>query len=398
MAATATSYGPPADASVLNIAWRRWRNRLVGDTGFQRWVARIPLVRMIARRQAASLFELCAGFIHSQVLYATVKLGLLEALRDGPKSLLELQRYCALPLAQLRLLVAASDALGLTQRSRGEGSSADGTEACGLGLLGAALLGNAAVLRMIEHQPLLYADLGDPILRLQGTAPAGALEHFWAYARNSSGGQLEERAVSAYSTLMAATNSLVSEDLLAAYPFARHRCLLDVGGGEGEFLRVLGRRVPSLNLMLFDLPAVVERARVRLGSADIASRTQLFGGDFATTALPTGADVISLIRVLHDHDEDTVLALLQAVRRALPPGGSIVIAEPMRGVAGSVPAAETYLGFYLLAMGQGRMRSTDELAKLLRAAGFTHPRQHRTARPWQCAVLSATAGISVNNT
>ncbi len=35
---------------------------------------------------------------------------------------------------------------------------------------------------------------------------------------------------------MAASQPLVADEILDAYPFARHRCLLDVGGGDGSFL------------------------------------------------------------------------------------------------------------------------------------------------------------------
>jgi demethylspheroidene O-methyltransferase len=353
----------------------------VSDARFQRFVARTPLLRGIARRQAAALFELCAGFVNAQVLYASVRLGLLEALRAGALSLADLQRRCALSEAPLRLLLAATDELKLTEPRGGE--------CCGLGMLGAALLGNAAVLRMIEHQPLMYEDLREPIALLQGTAAPGELARYWAYAGNALPQQLDEAAIGSYTSLMSATQSLVAEDLLDAYLFRQHHCVLDVGGGEGTFLRALGLRLPKLKLMLFDLPAVAERARSRLGAAGLGSRAQVYGGDFTSTALPLGADVVTLVRVLHDHEDASVRALLQSVRRALPCGGRVVIAEPMRGLRRSVPAAERYLDFYLLAMGQGRVRSAAELIEFLRAAGFVGARQHATAQPWQCAVVSA---------
>jgi demethylspheroidene O-methyltransferase len=190
---------------------------------------------------------------------------------------------------------------------------------------------------------------------------------------------------------MSATQSLVAGDLMDAYAFRKHSCLLDVGGGDGMFLCSLAPRVPGLRLMLFDLPAVAERGRARLAAAGLGERTEVHGGDFTAVDLPGGADVVSLLRVLHDHDDAAALALLRAVRRALPLGGRVVIAEPMRAVPGSLPAAETYLGFYLLAMGQGRVRSMDEIKALLAGAGFAGAHVHRTERPWQCAVLSAQA-------
>ncbi|MGA2023446.1 MAG: methyltransferase [Steroidobacteraceae bacterium] len=383
MNSIATPCGSAADARRWGAGWHGWRNWLVSEARFRRFIARTPLLRGIARRQAAALFDLCAGFVNAQVLHASVRLGLLESLRAGALRRDDLQRRCGLEEAPLRLLLGATDALKLTETR--------GAECWGLGMLGAALLGNAAVLRMIEHQPLMYDDLRDPIALLQGRAAPGELARYWAYARKALPQHLDEAAVDSYTNLMSATQSLVAEDLLDAYPFRQHHCVLDVGGGDGTFLGALGLRWPRLKLMLFDLPALVERARSRLGAAGLASRAQVYGGDFTSTALPLGADVISLVRVLHDHEDARVRKLLQSVRRALPNGGRVVIAEPMRGVPRSLPVAERYLGFYLLAMGQGRMRSADELIGFLGAAGFVDARQHATRQPWQCAVVSAQA-------
>jgi demethylspheroidene O-methyltransferase len=360
-----------------------WRNQLLAAPEFQRWATRTPLMRTLSRPHARALFELCSGFVHSQVLQVSVTVGLLEALSAGPLSAAELQARCHLPAAALRLLLGASDALCLTQprpRSR-----------WGLGILGAALLGNPAVQQMVRHQPLFYGDLADLTGLLRGARAPGALEQFWAYARRDSPDALDATAVAAYSDLMSATHALVVEDLRGAYDFSRHRCLLDVGGGEGALLASFAPRYPDLRLMLLDLPAVAARARVHLTNAGLGDRVQVVGGDF-NGPLPTGADVITLVRIVHDHDDAAALRLLSRVYEALPRGGRIVIAELMRGVRGAIPAAETYLGFYLLAMGQGRVRTRAELGGLLQWAGFTRTRTHRTPRPWQCAVLSARKG------
>jgi demethylspheroidene O-methyltransferase len=143
--------------------------------------------------------------------------------------------------------------------------------------------------------------------------------------------------------------------------------------------------------MLFDLPAVASRARARLDAAGLQDRAQTFGGDFGLGALPLGADLITLVRVLHDHDDAFALELLRAVRQALPAGGSLLLAEPMTGVRGALAGTEAYFAFYLLAMGQGRARSAADIAQMLRATGFAQPQLRGNARPWQCAVMSATA-------
>ena len=119
------------------------------------------------------------------------------------------------------------------------------------------------------------------------------------------------------------------------------------------------------------------------------------GGDFGCDPLPTGADIVSLVRVIHDHDDPVALAILQAARRALPPGGTLLLAEPMSGTAGAEPIGDAYFGFYLLAMGRGRARTPAELRAMLAQAGFTPVRAVPTHTPLLVSVLVATAG-SVN--
>ena len=82
--------------------------------------------------------------------------------------------------------------------------------------------------------------------------------------------------------------------------------------------------------------------------------------------------------------------MLRAARTALGDDGVLLIAEPMADVRVAGPLIDAYFQLYLLAMGSGRPRTTDELAALLAEAGFGAPRQHRTAVPLITSMLSAT--------
>jgi demethylspheroidene O-methyltransferase len=133
--------------------------------------------------------------------------------------------------------------------------------------------------------------------------------------------------------------------------------------------------------MLFDLPAVAEEARARFAAAGLLARAEVFGGDFTQDALPRGADLVTLVRVLHDHDDAVALGLLRRIRAALPPGGRLLLAEPMAGTSGAEPMGEAYFGFYLLAMGRGRPRTPAEIQGMIAAAGFSASRLLRTPTP-----------------
>lgn len=361
--------------------WHRLRARLVGSARFRAWAATFPLTRPIARRRAREVFDLCAGFVYSQVLYACVKLDLFAMLAERAQTLPVLARRLKMSEEAAARLLAAAASLRLAAR--------DGDGRYSLGELGAAIAGNAAVLAMVAHHDLLYTDLRDPVALLRGRTDATLLARYWAYAGHERPSGLAPEQVAAYSALMAASQSLVADEVLAAYDFGRHRRLLDVGGGDGAFLAAVGARVPTLELCLFDLPPVAERARERLAGAGYADRVTCLGGDFHRDPLPRGADVASLVRVLHDHDDTEALALLGAVRRALPAGAVLLVAEPMAGVRDAEPMGAAYFGFYLWAMGRGRPRSYGENASLLHAAGFAAITPIPTRMPLQTGLVAA---------
>jgi demethylspheroidene O-methyltransferase len=355
---------------------------VLSDPGFQRWATSFPLTRFIARRRARALFDLSAGFVYSQVLASCVQLDLFAHLQRGPQTPAQLAPRLGLDLDATERLLRAATALRLVQaRSGGR---------VGLGVLGAALQGNDGVAALIAHHGLLYADLADPVKLLRGRGGATRLGGYWGYANQAAPDQLGESEVAPYSALMAASNAMIADQVLNAYDVGRQRVLLDVGGGEGAFLQAAAVRAPDLQLTLFDLPPVAARARARLEAAGLSHRATLHGGDFFADPLPRGADLISLVRVVHDHDDDAVMVLLRAARAALPPGGTLLLAEPMSGGA-AAPIADAYFGFYLLAMGSGRARSPAMLSSMLLQAGFNRPRLLRTAAPMLTRLMVARA-------
>lgn len=353
------------------------RNRVIASPRFQRFAARCVLTRPIARRRARELFDLVAGFTYSQILAACVTTGLLDLLAEAPLDTASIAARIGLPSAGAERLLRAAAALRLVQPLG---------DAWTLGSAGAALRGNRGIAEMIAHHPLLYADLADPVALLRRGGGGGALAGLWGYAESPGRGD----AVAAYSALMAASQPMIAAQTIDAYKFRKHRRLLDVGGGEGAFLAAVGAAAPALQLALFDLPAVRQRARARLDQAGLGGRTTLFGGDFLTDPLPQGYDIITLIRVLHDHDDAPALALLRAVHAALPPGGTLLVAEPMARTPGAEPAGDAYFGFYLLAMGSGRPRSPDEIRAMLRTAGFSRSRIAATAVPLTARIIVAS--------
>ena len=357
------------------------RDRLLSSSDFQRRSLRLPLVRWIARRRMRELFDLCSGFVYSQVLMACIRLDLFSLLAQSPRTADELSTMLEIERNRLDTLLEAASSLRLLE-GRGDGQF-------GLGTLGAALLGNPSVGLMIEHHRALYADLGDPVALLRGEKQTTELGQFWAYSKSAEAKGPEDEDTAAYSELMAASQVMIADQVLSAYSLRAHHQHLDVGGGAGAFALAAMQQNEQLESCVFDLPSVADTASRNLASHGLASRASVIGGDFLADPLPQGADLVSLIRILHDHDDDSIKSILRACRRAIAPDGVLLIAEPMLGTRGAEPVSAAYFGFYLMAMGQGRPRSIETLSEQLKKAGFCQIRLHRTSAPLLTRVLTA---------
>ena len=360
--------------------WVAWRNRRLADPRFQRLAADFPLTRGIARRRALGLFDVVSGFVYSQTLAACLRLDLPAALANGPRTAGDLALSWEMPTESARRLLGAAAALDLAEPA--------GPDRWALGAQGAVLGGDPGLRAMILHHRTLYDDLADPVAMLR-RGGGGALAAFWPYAAGGGPAETSPEAARAYSALMAATQPTLASDVLDAYPVDRHRRLLDVGGGEGAFLQAVAARAPRLGLMLVDLPPVVAVARARFDGLGLGDRLETTGADFLSAPLPSGADLITLVRVLHDQDDAGAARLLRAARQALPADGALLIAEPMSDAPRADRVADVYFAFYLLAMGRGRARTPAQITSLLRDAGFGRVRALRTRSPHLLRVLLA---------
>ncbi len=354
-------------------AWIRRRNGWLSNPGFHRFAWAFPPFRLISRNRAQSLFGLVTGFTFSQLIAAGVEIGLFRALHVGPLTATDVGRLSDLsPQAATDLLEGLSS-IGMVERLGG------GRYA--LGVHGAAFVADPGLDAMVRHNQLFYADLADPLALLRARG-GGRVAAYWPYAQGRP-----EGAVDAYSELMAASQPAVAEAVLSAFDFAGVSVLMDVGGGEGAFVEAVHKAHPGLGLMLFDLPQVAERARARVGAF-----ARVHGGEAPVDPLPEGADCISLVRVVHDHDDETILALFARIHAALPVGGRILIAEPMAGPNGAGPLGDVYFRLYMRAMGKGRPRTPAELMAMLKSCGFNDLRQVETRNPFAAQLVTGGRG------
>ncbi len=349
----------------LRSSFLKFRNRLLADPKFLAFAQRFPLTRPVARAKSRALFDLLAGFSYSQVLYACVCLNVLQYVGQAGILPDELASKIGLTPTNTDILVRAAVALDILAWDKAR---------IILGPHGAALLAQPWIMRFVEHHAHFYRDLENPVDMLRGQSRPDGLSSYWTYDQSPSNKK-------AYSELMAASQQAVSQQILGAFKCSRYQNILDIGGGTGAFLQSIGQINPRAKLHLFDLPEVIALAPAM---ANLTSS----GGDFLVDTFPPGMDLITLVRVVHDHDDKVIVDLLRRIRLVCSPSTTLLIAEPFAGNRANAKVTDAYFNFYFAAMGQGRTRSPTEIAALAALAGFAKPKIWRTDMPLISGVMT----------
>jgi demethylspheroidene O-methyltransferase len=369
-----------------------FRDKLLSKPGMYRFALSNPLTRWFTQHRTRQVFDVMAGFVHSQVLLACVRLKLFEKVMKEPKTLQELSQLTHVPEAGLQRLIQSALALNLLEQRS--------AYRYGLGPLGSVIAMDEGIKAMIEHNNLLYHDMVDPVAILQDSW-SGQLNDYWPYAQEQSADAAHRvehasDAYAKYSELMAASQTFVIEEILSSYLFHEHHGVLDVGAGKGRFACALAKKYPSLDVSIFDLPHVTQVSRQLIEQKGLSSRIKVHAGDFTNDVLPEGADLATLVRIAHDHNDDVLLGLLKSIFASLPAGGTLLLAEPMAIEPGEKPHGDAYFHFYLLAMGSGRLRTPSELMHLMKLAGFTHLETVPNAMPVHTRILLGRKSLSVS--
>ena len=164
--------------------------------------------------------------------------------------------------------------------------------------------------------------------------------------------------------------------VLAAYDFRAFEHIADVGGGHGALLHGILSASPKTWGVLYDLPAVVSGAAA-LQTGPVAARCEIVGGDFFES-VPTGADGYVLSHVIHDWSDEKALRILHNCRRAIRPGGKILLIEGVLKPPNE-PDPLKFLDVWFIG-GGGQERTESDFGTLLRDAGFSLTRVIPTVR------------------
>jgi len=295
------------------------------------------------------------GYQVSHALSVAASLGLSDLLADGPRTPAELAEATGTHEPTLRRLLRALAAVGVFERQD------DGRFA--LTELGATLRSDvpgsvAGWARLVGRPSYVraWAGLEDSVrtgenafTRVHGTS-------VWEYRA----ARPEEQAV--FDGAMTSLSAPVIEAVARAYDFGRFGSVVDVGGGRGHQLAAVLARYPGLRGVLFDQPEAV--ATVTPGE-----RMSVVGGDFFES-VPEGCDAYLLKAVLHDWPNEECVAILRSCRRAMAPGGVVLLIEQVLDLAPD-PVRTAFSDLNMLVAPGGRERELAEYGSLLTAAGFS---------------------------
>ena len=128
---------------------------------------------------------------------------------------------------------------------------------------------------------------------------------------------------------------------------------------------------------MFDLPEVVAGAVPTIETAGLAGRCTTQGGSFFETA--PAADLHVMKHIIHDWNDEKATQILKCCRRAVRPGGKLVLVEMVIAPGGD-PAAKL-LDLEMMVLCDGKERTEAEYATLLAGAGYRLTRVVPTESP-----------------
>ncbi|WP_030021408.1 methyltransferase [Streptomyces monomycini] len=310
---------------------------------------------------AVQLTEHALAYLHSAALRAAALLGVADHLADGPRTAGELATATGTDAAHLRRalrLLATRDVF----REDPDGTFHLTPAAEPLRSDAPSSMRDAVI--MLTDEPFWR-----PAGQLADTVRAGRTVFEEIFGAPYFG-HLERvpEAGTVFDTGMAGLAESENDPVAAAYGFPATGTVVDVGGGRGGLLRQVLLRNPGLTGILHDQEAVLRHHT--LDRPELTGRWQTHTGDFFT-AVPPGADVYLLKRILHDWHDDDCLRILRTCRTAMTrPGSRLLIVDAVLP-QGNAPHPGKTMDILMMTSLNGRERDEPAFHHLLTEAGLT---------------------------
>lgn len=154
--------------------------------------------------------------------------------------------------------------------------------------------------------------------------------------------------------------------------------LLDIGGNTGRFALRCVASTPDIHVTICDLPQQIALMRRAVAGQKGAERIDGVGVNLldATQSLPQDKqyDVVWMSQFLDCFGEDEIVSILSRVRKIMDAHTRVYIMETLWDRQDYAPAAfcltQTSLYFTAMANGNSKMYNTDDMTRLIEAAGL----------------------------
>jgi len=303
------------------------------------------------------------------VVFAAAKIGLADQLAAGPKNAAELAGPMRMHAPSLHRLMRTLASLGiLTERDAQRFALTPTGEALKTGAPGSAratvIAFGGAFWRGWEQ--IVYSlETGNT-----GFDKAHGMPLFEYLKQHPA-------EASDFSEAMVGFHGEEPPAVAEAYDFSGFKTVVDVGGATGNLLAAILTRHAGPRGVLFDMPHVVGDAPALLKAHGVDDRVTIEAGSFFDT-VPAGGDCYLLSHIIHDWNEGKCLTILGHCRKAIKPGGRLLIIE-MVLPAGDTPHPGKVLDMVMLVFPGGQERTEAEYGALLGKAGFRLSRVVPTA-------------------
>ncbi|MBO4209218.1 methyltransferase [Micromonospora echinofusca] len=314
---------------------------------------------------------------------AALRLGVFEALADGPLPVAEIATRTGTDPLGLRLLLDALAGYGYLTRADGRYANSANTARW---LLRAAPDSFAPVLSFWTTVVTgWWHDLEESI------RTGGPTGDFYAWLEK------QPETLADFQTMLRRLSGWLGGEIVDLLPVgADDRSLLDVGGGHAGYPVAFLRAHPHLRATVVDLPGALEQGAVTVAEAGLTDRVTLCPGDLFTADWGTGHDLVLLFNIVHGYQREQVSSLLCRAAAALRPGGRVALLEPLAEVPQRPPGpGEAFVRMFSLNLFHtqgGRAYDFPELADLLAGAGFTDVRQTMLTRSDTDHLVTAVLG------
>ncbi|MER7708059.1 methyltransferase [Kitasatospora sp. NPDC097605] len=330
------------------------------------------------RRSAAFLIDEALGFLFPAALRAAADVGVADHLANGPAAPADLAAATGTDARNLHRVLRLLATRGVVTEDEQGRFALTGA--------GQALRGDVPFSVRTAVQMLTDRTMWRPAGELTHCLTEGttAFENIFGMPFFDHFAK-DERTAAVFHVGMAAMSDQENAPIAAAYDFPEDGTVVDIGGGHGGLLLEVLLRNPGLRGVLYDRSHVLAGNRLA-AHPGITGRWTPQEGDFFA-AVPAG-DIHLLKRITHDWDDEDCVTLLGHCRRALHPGGRVLVVDAVVP-PGDTPHQSKALDLMMMGSLTGRERTEADFAELFARAGLRLSRVVPT--PTVLSVVEAVA-------